>query len=488
MSDGPWDPTKGRETQAPPDIPTISKDNVVSMEGKKRKQKSEKPAGDDAKDVKRCSAEIHADVSAMIRRSSSMPPLLSKRGLEFTERFHSVSFDGGITKTMIEVVGDDGVCRPIGLQRVVDSIVWYCGKVIVGIAGFRLDHRQSIECAKYWLAEDRSIAPPAPFLFKSQKGLCYHKIPFDPTPMPTPLFDEMQSRMDWPEAAAAFCGSLFDPDADRQQYLYLYGQGGDGKGTLARLLSRLLGASATSLSSPPQRGNKHWACDYVNRRLVVFSDLTDARALRSAELRSVTGGDAVTVDPKRQASYSATLTCKLLFCSNELPELSATAADARRIIFVEMTPPKERMDGYEQALWDEAPGIVHKWIAAYELRRLGAAGEIRLKPVERSKIEKWSGRGDDVFQAWFDEDLVIDGEGGVMATDIARRLELRDGGRKRGAFAQGWYAWLRRTHPGCAESEVVKCKGVSKRCYYGMRLRQPLGDDARHEDIPKRPS
>ena len=113
---------------------------------------------------------------------------------------------------------------------------------------FHLTAEEALSAARYWIMESKPLLEePVAVREKSNPGLCFHRLSFDfheeATLENTLLFAEFLSRTSNHEALCAFIGSLFVPKSDRQQYVYLYGSGGDGKGSLTRLLAKVLGKS-----------------------------------------------------------------------------------------------------------------------------------------------------------------------------------------------------------------------------------------------------
>lgn len=458
-SDDSWNPTKGDKTQVP-------QSNVIDIDKAQAKAEREalkaKAKGAIAGEDKPL-ANVKMYEMLTLRMADS--PAVAKMLPAPKERLAVISDDSGRTRRPV-LIGADDVCHDIDKDAVAGIFLRYAHdiKIEKGLWSYgSIEWRHAVDAAKFWLHKAPLTEVPKPFRFKSEIGRCYHRAVFDPISGPMPLCDELFSRMTNRMTVLAWIGSLFDPLADRQQYVYLYGQGGEGKGSLSRLLATIFGAGAATLSAPPMR-DKHWAWQYVNRRLIIFSDLVDQRALRGAELRSVVGGDAVTVDPKGGKPYTAELTCKLLVCSNEMPQLANNHADARRIIFAEMSRPKTVAAGYEAALAAEAPMLIAEAIKAYRFL-CPERGEIPVPAHERLKIGAWAEASDDAFEAFFDEHFKIAKDGGITAGGLEDRLRQR---WPRDTDRNAWRVWLRRTHGIAAESVRVRMKGQRVRVYYGF--------------------
>jgi hypothetical protein len=203
--------------------------------------------------------------------------------------------------------------------------------------------------------------PPA-VLMKSEPGLAFHRVPFDANDFDffsMPVFEEMLSRCSNPEALCAFIGSIFVPRADRQQYLWIYGEGENGKSSLMRFLGRLLGPAYHADEVPQGHYDKYWTSAFVGKRLVAFPDCNSPCFPRSAKFKGLTGSDAIRIEGKYDKAFSTTLDCKFVFLSNEELIISDEKADTRRAIYVKMGAIKGRPDPkYEEKLWAEAEQIV----------------------------------------------------------------------------------------------------------------------------------
>lgn len=285
-------------------------------------------------------------------------------------RVQYIVFEPSLGYKVAAIVGDNEICEPVPLQHVVDSMMEYTREVLRGYPDYQFTHRKLIECARYWLSATKPISAPKAVRLASEKGYCFARLPFDIMPNPEgalcPTWNELMGRMSDSEVVMAWIGSLFIDQSYSQQYLWLYGAGHDGKGSLARFLMKCFGNSACQQSNAPNENtNKHWAVPYENKRLIIYSDFTDTKALGYGALKCITGGDAVYIDPKGKAGYTSKLNCKLLFLSNEKPELDDTRANMRRLIFAHMQTTEAHDDGYEDRLMDEGGYFIGHCIEVY---------------------------------------------------------------------------------------------------------------------------
>lgn len=231
---------------------------------------------------------------------------------------------------------------------------------------FGFTYQNAKDAMKYWLYTAEIIKEPKIVKMKSEDGLCFHRLDFDPDPLiETPLFDLFLKRTSNSEALKCFIGSVFIEESDRQQYVWLYGQGMNGKGTLLRFLDKCLGISYFS-TEPPTRDDKFWNYNLIGKRLVAFPDINNCYFPASQKFKMLSGGDKIPVEPKGKQAYNIQPTCKFIFASNERPEISSQKSDLRRSIFCEIGEIEKVESGFENKLWLEASGIIGKCIKTYK--------------------------------------------------------------------------------------------------------------------------
>jgi hypothetical protein len=170
---------------------------------------------------------------------------------------------------------------------------------------------------------------------KSDECVAFHRLNFDPVEidLPCPQWDLLLNNFTNANAMKMFIGSLFVEDSDRSQYLWIYGKGGNGKSTIAKVLSKALGDFVRFDQPPGKTDDKYWSYGLLGKRLVVLDDCNNYGFVKTSLFKQATGSSKIRVERKFGDSNDADLTCKFLFTSNEKPNISNDAADQRRIIF-----------------------------------------------------------------------------------------------------------------------------------------------------------
>jgi len=187
----------------------------------------------------------------------------------------------------------------------------------------------------------------------------------------------------WPEDSASigtlqeWFGYCLSMATGLQKILMIVGPARSGKGTIARLLRRLLGREnvcAPTLSSFTQNFG---LAPLIGKRLGIISDArldhrTD-KAVIAERLLSISGEDAVTIDRKHREAWTGTLPTRFMILTNELPRITdASGALASRFVVLQLT---ESFLGQEDTeltdrLLEELPGILNwaidGWISLQE--------------------------------------------------------------------------------------------------------------------------
>jgi hypothetical protein len=275
-----------------------------------------------------------------------------------------------------------------------------------------------------------------PVGFKSEPGFAFHKLDFDPASGKSPIFDEFLARTTNNEELCAFIWSLFEPESDTQQYLWLYGDGGNGKSSLGDFLSQCLGSSYMSKNGVNAYNNKNFSSTLIGKRLAVFEDSNSTKFVQSGTFKELTGGGLVEVEAKYEHAYSTRLFVKFMFLSNFEPEISSKQADLRRLILCHVGPITGEVNPhYKQLLWEERSAILFKCQQAYN--KLNNKGLIKVKTLPNLNIAADS---ELPFHAVFEEYLKPGSE--IEALEL---YNLVKGGLKINGLSQKQFKdWLQR--------------------------------------------
>ncbi len=315
-------------------------------------ESAEKETRDNTNGEAKMSTLIHGLARHMVQKTPDLP--------EFFPKIH-VMHDSMQRKIMLEE-GADGEVKVIPQDVACDHVMRFIHQSFFALGTNKLTAKNMKDIVVEFCAIAEPIPEPAMVLQKSTPGLTYRRLPFDleadPTMERCPLFAEMMNRTTNAEALVQWIGSLFDPHADMQQYVWIYGEGQNGKSTIGRFLREVFGPGAY-YTEPPNMKDGFWMYNLVGKRIVVYADCNNAMFVTSGTFKSMTGGDTVSANIKYGPTLQVTLKAKHLFFSNKRPGIDSGMADQRRIILCEMAPIEGEPDpGYDARLWAEAPYIV----------------------------------------------------------------------------------------------------------------------------------
>ena len=179
-----------------------------------------------------------------------------------------------------------------------------------------------------------------------------------------------------------YIGYVLSGHTDMQKMLLLIGPTRSGKGTIARILTELVGRGHAAGPTLASLGTNFGLSPLLGRPLAIISDarLGDMPSHSVVErLLSITGEDMLTVDRKFRDPWSGRLPTRFVILSNELPKFrDSSGAIANRMLILQMTNSflgrEDRT--LDERLRPELPGIL-LW-ALNGLARLNASGKFTM--------------------------------------------------------------------------------------------------------------
>ena len=203
----------------------------------------------------------------------------------------------------------------------------------------------------------------------------------------------------WPDDAQSIdalqeiFGYVLTSDTSQQKAFLIVGPPRSGKGTIARVLRRLVGTNDVVAPVLGDFGSNFGLAPLIGKRLAIISDArlghrADQHAI-AERLLSITGEDALTIDRKHMSAWTGRLQIRFLIYSNELPRIAdASGALASRFIVLLLTISflgREDL-GLEDRVLPELPGILNWAIAG--LRRLRARGRF-MQPASATEAMQY---------------------------------------------------------------------------------------------------
>jgi putative DNA primase/helicase len=183
----------------------------------------------------------------------------------------------------------------------------------------------------------------------------------------------------WPEDPEAvrtlqeIMGYALTPDTRQQKLFLLEGPKRSGKGTIGRVITKLLGGDNVCAPTLSSLSANFGLAPLMGKQLAIISDARlGSRADQYAiteRLLSISGEDGITIDRKFLPGWTGRLPTRFLVLTNELPRLAdASGALASRFIVLTLQQSfygKEDM-GLTERLLGELPGIFNWSIEGWQ--------------------------------------------------------------------------------------------------------------------------
>jgi putative DNA primase/helicase len=305
-------------------------------------------------------------------------------------------------------------------------------------------------------------------------------VQFDPA---APAPKEWQRFLDliWPgdpqsiNALQEIFGYLLSPDTSHQKIPLIVGPKRSGKGTIARVLTALLGQESVTAPTLASLAMNFGLAPLVGKSVAIIGDARlGGKADQSAiaeRLLSISGEDAITVDRKFQTAWTGRLGVRFIIMSNELPRLSdASGALASRFLVLTMTNSfygKEDR-GLGHRLMNELPGILN-W-AREGYIRLRDRGFFVPPDSAREAVEELEALGSPI-SAFVKERCTVAPGLRCAADDLfdAWKAWCTDNGRREAGTVQSFGRDLRAAVNGLRVSQP-RVAGVQVRHYDGISL------------------
>lgn len=258
----------------------------------------------------------------------------------------------------------DAMAAPAYLDRAVEAPSWLSsGTSAVGW----------VPCANGLVNVDtREVMEPTPDYF----GTVAIPVEYDPN-APAPVEWLKFLRILWPTKADGtdadeirllrqWYGYVLSGRLDLQKLMLLIGPPRCGKGTIARVLTALVGKPNISAPTLAAFSQNFGLTDTIGKTLSIVGDARlGQNGVETAVERilSITGQDSMTVDRKNKTAWTGTFQTRLMILSNELPKfIDASGAIASRCLILKF---EQSFLGREDTdlgrrLMKELPGIL-KW-------------------------------------------------------------------------------------------------------------------------------
>jgi putative DNA primase/helicase len=330
----------------------------------------------------------------------------------------------------------------------------------------------------------------------------HHSVPFDyDADAPQPARWHAFLAQLWPgdtgsiTALQMVFGYLLSGDTRLQKMFLIVGPRRSGKGTIARVLSALLGRHNVAGSTLSSLATNFGLSPLIGKPLTIVSDarISDGHSIVIERLLSITGEDLLTIDRKYRDPWTGTLPTRVLIMSNELPRLldSSGALAGRFIVLLT----RQSFYGQENPrltdeLLSELPGILNWALDGIDL--LTQSGHLLQPATSADAIREMEDLGSPVGA--FVRDRCVVGPGHCVRVEVlyqAWRSWCADHGRDRPGSTQTFGRDLRAVVVGLKVVQPRDEDGVTRvRMYEGLDLRPPGSPEQTlaQERVPPRAS
>ncbi len=149
----------------------------------------------------------------------------------------------------------------------------------------------------------------------------------------------------WPKDGESFLalqewlGYLLTPDKSQHKMALLIGPPRSGRGTICRLIKKLIGASNVANPTLSGLATQFGAECLIGKPVAIIGDARQSNrgdwAVALERILGITGDDSMTIDRKNKFAWTGSLTTRLILVSNELPKFpdQSGAIATRPLVF-----------------------------------------------------------------------------------------------------------------------------------------------------------
>jgi putative DNA primase/helicase len=255
------------------------------------------------------------------------------------------------------------------------------------------DATQTISCRNGLLdLGSRALAAHTPALFNLVS------VPFDYDPAaPKPVVWLKFLNSVWGADKGAirllqqWFGYVLSGRLEQQKLLLIHGPTRSGKGTIAGVLTHLLGEGHVINPTMGSLATNFGMWPLIGKPLAIVADArlgnTSTNSPIVERVLNITGEDRITIDRKYGTHWTGKLPCRIMLLSNELPQLrDASGVIANRFMILKMTRSWLHKEDLELAskLRSELPGILNWSLAG--LDDLNAKGKFSIPASSQEEM------------------------------------------------------------------------------------------------------
>ncbi len=275
-------------------------------------------------------------------------------------------------------------------------------------------------------------------------------------------------------------GYMLSADTSHQKMLLLIGPKRSGKGTIARIMTSLLGKPNVAGPTLSDFANQFGLAQLVGRRAAIIGDARLSGRVDQGEiagrLLSITGEDTLTIDRKHREPWIGSLPTRIVICSNELPRLhDASGALSSRFLVLQMEQSfygKEDR-GLGERIEAELPGILNWALAGWDA--LQREGRFPSPQSSMDALDELEGLSSPV-KAFIDDVCEVNASAAIDCTELYDEWRgwCETQGRDHPGNLQTFGRDLRAAAAGVKTQQYRVGDGSRSRRFIGIGLRSPI--------------
>lgn len=330
----------------------------------------------------------------------------------------------------------------------------------------------------------RQFDRPKMFGFKSDPEYVFNRLWFDPYDSivdTTSKFPTIALNLNFMTNGMAFCqkiGSIFSPDADRKQMIWLYGPGDCGKSMLLDIVKLVAGGEQNCAVLDEDDLSGSFGLAQLEEKGVWIGDEITGDFLKLKSFKKLTGGTPVLVNPKGTPQYTANLNGTVFIASNERPNIRSKGDGYdNRIILCECEeiPNHLRLSRklVKKRMIDEIPYFVA--FCMQKFTEVGGNGTI--VPEDTSGIDAIIDEHNSLLERLFEENFVEDEESYIFVADYENAWEQGINSSTSLKAAHNMLEWQKylKNRLGLRHlSKAKKINGTKERIVLGLRKKQAI--------------
>ncbi len=234
-----------------------------------------------------------------------------------------------------------------------------------------------------------------------------HPVRWDPDAA-CPVYEQwlMEVIPDQADDLEEVAGTMLDPSRTPSKALFAYGPSHSGKSTFLRLLVQVAGKRNTSaVTLHAMAEDRFAAANAYGKCLNSSADLSPKDVSDLSTFKMMTGEDPITANRKYGTQFDFTNTALFAFSANELPavnESSRAYANRMKPFHFRHSFAGREDPSLEAKLREELPGIVQRWVKAYQRFLLRG----NYQPTDTGVSSEFE-RGSDRVRQWVAEILAV---------------------------------------------------------------------------------